>query len=366
MNMMVEKKIEIFCCYAREDQELLLKFKKHLKPMERLGFITVWSDIDISAGIDWENEIKKHLDSAHIILLFVSPDFIQSDYCYSTEMSRAMERHEHGEARVMPIILRPVRWYGTPFGKLQVLPSNVEPVTSRIWHTLDDAFFDVVTGIEKGIKDLLAQSISLAGPMNATSKVTLKANTATGKALRETKQQSEQEVKKSDEERFDKFTQRVRNVLYLAHEEAARFQHNYIGTEHLLLGLVADGESVVTNKLPVGLAINKEDIAIKVLANLGVELNIIRRDVEYLLGPGDRVVQSKIGLTPRAKKIIELAVDESLRLRLNYIGTGSLLLGMLCEGEGIAWGVLENLGVNLEKARAQIIQILNQYESLWE
>src|SRR5258708_7260058 len=107
MDITKKKKIEIFCCYAREDQELLLKFRKQLKPLERQGIVTIWSDIDIDGGMEWEKEIKKHLNSAQIILLFISPDFIQSDYCYSTEMSRAMERHEYGEAHVIPIILRP-------------------------------------------------------------------------------------------------------------------------------------------------------------------------------------------------------------------------------------------------------------------
>jgi ATP-dependent Clp protease ATP-binding subunit ClpA len=150
-------RIEIFCCYAREDQELLLTFKKHLKPLEWQGLITLWSDIDINGGMEWENEIKKHLNSAQIILLFVSPDFMQSDYCYSTEMGRAMERHEHGEACVIPIILRPTLWRKAAFRKLQVLPTNAEPVTSRIWHTPDDAFLDITEGIEKKAEEILKQ-----------------------------------------------------------------------------------------------------------------------------------------------------------------------------------------------------------------
>src|SRR5215211_5337185 len=145
-------------------------------------------------------------------------------------------------------------------------------------------------------------------------------------------------------DRFDKFTERARKVLQLAQEEAQRFNHNYIGTEHLLLGLVREGEGV----------------AAKVLANLGVELNKVRSAVEFIIGRGDRTVTGDIGLTPRAKKVIELSVDEARRLNHHYIGTEHLLLGLVREGEGIAAGVLESLGVSLDKVRNQVIYVLNQ------
>ncbi len=145
-------------------------------------------------------------------------------------------------------------------------------------------------------------------------------------------------------DRFDKFTERARRVLTLAQEEAQRFNHNYIGTEHLLLGLVREGDGV----------------AAKVLSNLGVELGKVRSAVEFIIGRGDRAVLGEIGLTPRAKKVIELAVDEARRLNHHYIGTEHLLLGLVREGEGIAAGVLESLGVNLERVRAETTRILSQ------
>src|SRR5919205_3007745 len=145
-------------------------------------------------------------------------------------------------------------------------------------------------------------------------------------------------------ERFGKFTERARRVLTLAQEEATRFNHNYIGTEHLLLGLVRE----------------REGVAAKVLSNLGVELNRVRSAVEFIIGRGDRMIVGEIGLTPRAKKVIELAVDEARRLGHHYIGTEHLLLGLVREGEGIAAGVLERLGVNLERVRTQTIQVLSQ------
>src|SRR5712692_8588299 len=98
--------INIFCCYAREDQPLLEKLKTHLMPLQWAGLITIWSDTNINAGAQWEEEINKHLDTAHIILLLISSDFMASEYCYSKEMTRAMERHERGEAHVVPVILR--------------------------------------------------------------------------------------------------------------------------------------------------------------------------------------------------------------------------------------------------------------------
>ncbi|HEY7126500.1 MAG TPA: Clp protease N-terminal domain-containing protein [Ktedonobacterales bacterium] len=148
----------------------------------------------------------------------------------------------------------------------------------------------------------------------------------------------------NDRDRFDRFTERARKVLSLAQEEAQRFNHNYIGTEHLLLGLVREGEGV----------------AARVLAELGVELQAVRQKVEEIIGRGDRIVLGEIGLTPRAKKVIELAVDEARRLNHHFIGTEHLLLGLMREGEGVAAGVLESLGVNLEKVRTQTILVLSR------
>ena len=144
--------------------------------------------------------------------------------------------------------------------------------------------------------------------------------------------------------RFEKFSERARRVLSLAQEEAQRFNHNYIGTEHILLGLVRETEGV----------------AAKVLANLSVELVKVRSAVEFIIGRGERPTPGEIGLTPRAKKVIELAVDEARRLGHHYIGTEHLLIGLMREGEGVAAGVLESLGVSLDKVRAETNRILSQ------
>ncbi len=146
--------IEIFFCYAREDEELLKGLEKQLHALKLQGIIDVWHDRQISAGSDWEREINTHLNSAHIILLLVSPDFMMSSYCYSKEMVRAMERHERGEACVIPVILRPVYWQGAPFGKLQALPTDARAVASRHWYNLDEAFYDVAQGIYAAVQKL--------------------------------------------------------------------------------------------------------------------------------------------------------------------------------------------------------------------
>jgi ATP-dependent Clp protease ATP-binding subunit ClpA len=155
---------------------------------------------------------------------------------------------------------------------------------------------------------------------------------------------SEKAQPMNDRERFDKFTERARKVMSLAQEEAQRFNHNYIGTEHLLLGLVRETDGV----------------AARVLANLGVDLNNVRSAVEFIVGRGDRIVLGDIGLNPNAMKALELAVDEARRLNHHYIGTEHLLLGLVREGEDTAAEMLESLGVNLEKVRFQTIQVLSQ------
>src|SRR5437667_2287870 len=134
--------VKIFFCYAHEDEALLNKLKTHLKPLQRQGLIDVWHDRDISAGTEWEQEISERLNEATIILLLVSPDFMNSDYCYSVEMKRALERHEREKACVViPIILRPIDLQGVPFEKLQALPTNAELITC--WRNRDEAFLDV-------------------------------------------------------------------------------------------------------------------------------------------------------------------------------------------------------------------------------
>jgi Ca-activated chloride channel homolog len=145
--------VKIFCCYAREDEAALKDLRKHLRSLEFQGLISTWYDGEISAGAEWEQEIRTHLEEAQIILLLVSSDFIASDYCYNKEMKQAMERHEQKKARVIPIMFRPVDCSGTPFSKLQALPKDALPITK--WTHKDDAFLDIAQSIRKVVEELL-------------------------------------------------------------------------------------------------------------------------------------------------------------------------------------------------------------------
>ena len=149
-------------------------------------------------------------------------------------------------------------------------------------------------------------------------------------------------------EYFDKFSDRARSTLTLADEEARRFNHNYIGTEHLLLGLIRE----------------KEGVAAKVLTNLGIELEKARQAVEFIIGRGKQAPDGDIGLTPRARKVIELAVEEASNLGHHYIGTEHLLLGLVKEGEGIATGVLESLGATMKRVRRETLRVLSGHGTL--
>ncbi len=143
-------------------------------------------------------------------------------------------------------------------------------------------------------------------------------------------------------DRFDKFDERARRVLVLAQDEAQRFNHSYIGTEHILLGLMRDTDGV----------------AARVLANLGVEVSTVRTAVEFIIGKGPQAVEGEVGLTTPAKRVIELAVEEARTLGHGYIGTEHLLLGLVRERDGIAAGVLESLGVSLDRTRTEVLNEL--------
>ena len=144
---------------------------------------------------------------------------------------------------------------------------------------------------------------------------------------------------------FDRFNDRAKRVLALAQDEAIRFNHNYIGVEHLLLGLIREGEGV----------------AARVLDSLGVDLRKARTSVEFIIGRGGGTTSpSEITLSPRTKKVIELAIDEARKLGHSHVGTEHLLLGIVREGEGVASGVLESLGVGLEQVRHQVIAALGE------
>src|SRR5689334_21830062 len=142
---------------------------------------------------------------------------------------------------------------------------------------------------------------------------------------------------------FQRFTDRARRVVVLAQEEASRLKHNYIGTEHILLGLIREGEGV----------------AAEALKSLGISLDPVRQQVEEIIGRGQEAPQGHIPFTPRAKKVLELALRESKQLGHNYIGTEHILLGLIREGDGVAAQVLVRLGADRNRVREQVIQLLH-------
>lgn len=167
MESELTQPLELFYCYAREDRALRDQLDAHLATLRRTGFITAWYDGEMIPGASWEEEIETHLNTADIILLLISPEFIQSDYCYSKEMKRALERHQAKKARVVPILLRPVDWAGTPFSSLHMLPSDTRPVT--LWPDRDGALEDVAKGVRKVVNDLRSQRIIASGSLAPTA-----------------------------------------------------------------------------------------------------------------------------------------------------------------------------------------------------
>ncbi len=152
------KTVEVFFSYSHKDESLRDELANHLAMLKRQDVITGWHDRKIVAGKEWEKEIDEHLNTADIILLLVSSDFLASDYCYDIEVKKAMERHDADDARVIPIILRPVDWKGAPFGRLQALPGDARPVTD--WPNHDQAFLNIAQGIRAALEELVSSRIT--------------------------------------------------------------------------------------------------------------------------------------------------------------------------------------------------------------
>jgi TIR domain len=147
--------LNVFVSYSHRDEDFKDDLVMHLANLKRQEKISAWQDRDIEAGAEWDAEIKQQLEAADVILLLISPRFIASDYCYDLEMQRAVERHDAGTARVIPIILKSVDWQGTPFSKLQVLPKDAKPISQ--WADRDEAFLNVVQGIRRAVESLQAK-----------------------------------------------------------------------------------------------------------------------------------------------------------------------------------------------------------------
>jgi len=143
--------IKIFYSYASEDEPLRKELEKQLSVLRRQGFVVEWHKGDISAGSEWQKQANLYLNTAHIILVLTSSDFMASDNCYSSEMQTAMQRHHLKEARIVPVLLRPCEWKGSPLAELQALPTNAVPIT--LWDNRDEAFLNVAQGIRKVVQE---------------------------------------------------------------------------------------------------------------------------------------------------------------------------------------------------------------------
>jgi len=152
--------IEVFYSYSHRDEAMREELERHLSILKRTGAITAWHDRKIGAGGEWDGQIATHLESARVILLLISADFLASDYCWDNELERALARHQAGTARVIPIILHPVDWEGAPFSKLQALPTDARPVST--WPNRAEAFADIAKGIRAAVRELAAAA---TGPL---------------------------------------------------------------------------------------------------------------------------------------------------------------------------------------------------------
>src|ERR1044072_9144972 len=141
----MENPVEIFFSYAHEDESLMHQVRRQLVVFDRMNVIRKWHGRRFPPGAEWQGQIDEHLNSAQIILLFISPDFFESDYCYDVEMQAALSRHNSGQATVIPIILRPCPWKTAPFGHIQALPTDGRPVTT--WSNADEACLDIANGV---------------------------------------------------------------------------------------------------------------------------------------------------------------------------------------------------------------------------
>lgn len=162
---------QIFFSYAHADEPYRVELEKHLSALRRQGLVESWHDRMISPGSEWNSEIDSHIDSAHVVLLLVSSDFIASEYCFHKEMERALKRHQAGEARVIPIILRPVDWSTMPFGRLQALPKDAKAIS--LWKNQDEALLSVSSGIRDAIKHIAPKS-GAQGPAGASGEWTIR------------------------------------------------------------------------------------------------------------------------------------------------------------------------------------------------
>jgi TIR domain-containing protein len=150
--ILAHRPLRVFCSYSHKDEQYFTELWTSLARVRQQGLIEGWHDRQISPGIDWDQAIDENLNTSDIVLLLVTPDFINSEYIRKKEITRALEKHERDEARVIPIIVRYADWEWAPFGRLQALPKDAKPIVA--WQDRDEAWLDVVRGVRKAIEEL--------------------------------------------------------------------------------------------------------------------------------------------------------------------------------------------------------------------
>lgn len=311
-EVITPRRLRVFLCHSSGDKLSVRKLYQRLKACD----VDPWLDEeDLLAGQDWEYEIGKVVRETDVVIVCLSCGSINKTGFMQKEIKFALDVADK-----------------QPEGTIFLIPLKLEecemPERLSRWHWVN--YFEE-NGFDKLIKTLKYRgesSIIKLAPVKDIRKV-----------IEELSAEPAPVIHSLSRDHFDKFTEQAKKALRLAGEEAKRLKHNYVGTEHILLGLILAGDGV----------------AVKVLSNLGVDLNKLRAAVEFIIGGGDYPVISEIGLTPSAKTVIGLAVDEARRQNQHYVGTEHLLLGLLREGAGIAAGVLVRLGITLKEARTQTI-----------
>ncbi|MCF4967557.1 GUN4 domain-containing protein [Nostoc sp. CMAA1605] len=215
---MAEESFKLFFSYSHKDETLRDELAYHLSILEKQGVISSWHDREIRAGEQWHDQISDNLNTADIILLLVSAYFLASNYCWDVEVKKAIERHDKGEACVIPVILRPVDWTGAPFAKLQALPKNAEPVMSRNWHSQDEAFADVARGIRAAVEKRKQERAKLQHKQQEA------------KALRRQREQEEAQRLKREHEAEIWRRQEAERLKY-EQQEAEKLRQNELASE---------------------------------------------------------------------------------------------------------------------------------------
>ena len=253
------KPLKLFYAYAPEDRSLLARLEAHLSLLKREDLITPWSDRSIIPGTNWVNAINEYINSADIVLLLISPDFLASDYAYSSEMALALKRHQKGETRVIPIILRPTFIENSPFSHLQFLPRNGKPVTS--WTDINEAFFEIAAEIKRicdQIRSEIYFSSSEEKSLDISSRLNLQASS--------THLLSEVFIKSG-----------IPNITFVAKEDAVFLR---LALEQAGRGMIIEGPSGIGKTTAIKKAV-EELKSISSKAHLSVQEELTARKPEH-------------------------------------------------------------------------------------